>query len=58
MAVLSILSTWPSHCIGLLQCKQELFPVIEFLLPGISTFPSTTELGSRLENDKVVLQTS
>jgi hypothetical protein len=41
-----------------LQYKQEFFTVIEFLLRGISTFPSTIELRSRLENDKVVLQTS
>jgi hypothetical protein len=44
--------------LGFLQYKQEIVTVIEFLLRGVSTFPSTIELRSRLENDKVVLQTS
>jgi len=44
--------------LGFLQNKKEFFTVTEFLLPGISTFPSTIELRSRLENDKVVFQTS
>ena len=44
--------------LGFHQHKQEVFTVIEFLLRGISTFPSTIDLRSRLENDKVVLQTS